>query len=146
METLTALVSAIVAGASVALKETTSTAIKESYQTLKAYLATKYPAVNLANIEKKPESEAKQESLTEDLVDDRAHQDPQLAQLCIQLKQALKQHATPEQSKAIVAVTDSIVGNVTIGKISADHHAEFSIKDGSAQDIKIAEVSASQKY
>lgn len=145
MEQLTALVSAIVAGASVALKDTASTAIKESYQTLKGYLAQKYPEISLAGVEKKPESDAKQESLAEDLVEDKAHQDPQLHELCNLLKDALNQHATPEQSKAIVAIDDGIVGNVTIGKISADHHAEFSIKGSTAQDINIAEVSASQK-
>ncbi|ADJ29248.1 hypothetical protein [Nitrosococcus watsonii] len=92
MEPVIVIVSAFAAGAAVAVKSTTEQAIQDAYQGLKALIQSKYGDVALETLEKKPESEAKQASVAEDLTDADAGNDEELLDQAKALLDAIKAH------------------------------------------------------
>ena len=67
MEPLSAIVSAISAGAAAGLQGVASAAAKDAYDLLKVYLKSRFPAVSVSALEEKPESEGQKMVLEEDL-------------------------------------------------------------------------------
>jgi hypothetical protein len=67
MDPISLVVSTLAAGALAALKPTAEQAVKDAYGGLKSLIQRRYGSVDLSQIEKKPKSSSKQESVAEDL-------------------------------------------------------------------------------
>jgi hypothetical protein len=78
MDPVSIVVTALAAGAVAGLKPTAEQAVKDAYHGLKAVIQNKYKKANVQQLEEKPESKAKQESLAEDLRDAGAETDEEL--------------------------------------------------------------------
>lgn len=100
MDPITMIVLALAAGAAAGIKPTAEQAIKDAYAGVKALIQRKYAAVDLTPLERKPESEAKRESVREDLTDTGAGEDQELLESVNELLVALEKH-TPETAAAI---------------------------------------------
>jgi hypothetical protein len=92
MDPITIIVTALVAGAAAGLKPTAEKAIKDAYAGIKALIQRKYGDVGLVALEKKPESEAKRASVSEDLTDAGAGDDAELLEQAKALLDIIKQH------------------------------------------------------
>jgi hypothetical protein len=100
MDPITMIVLALAAGAAAGLKPTAEQAIKDAYTGVKTLIQRKYAKVDLAPLERKPESEAKRESVREDLADATAGKDQELLDKVDALLEALDKQA-PESVAAI---------------------------------------------
>jgi hypothetical protein len=138
---LTAITTAIAAGAAASVKDTAAAAVKDAYASLKALIRRKYAAVDLTAVEKKPDSETKRASLQEDLADAGAAGDAELRQLAQALADAVAKHA-PEAGPAIgVDLAQVKAAFLRVGSVEAEgtgvkvREAEFSsgIDIGSVQ-------------
>ncbi|MEW5930364.1 MAG: hypothetical protein AB1941_23125 [Gemmatimonadota bacterium] len=98
--TTTAVVTALATGAAAAAKDTAATAVKDAYAGLKVLIQRKYSGVDVTPVEKKPDSEAKRQSVAEDLADAGAENDTELKELARALVAALERDA-PEAAPAI---------------------------------------------
>ncbi|MEU1205474.1 hypothetical protein [Nocardia sp. NPDC005825] len=93
MEPLTTIVAtAIALGAATGLTDTTKQAIVDAYRGLKALIVQRY-RVEVAAVEKKPDSQSKLASLAEDLDDAGAGQDTELLVAAQQLIAAVRAQA-----------------------------------------------------
>jgi hypothetical protein len=92
MDPVTVIVSAIALGAASGLTETATAAVKDTYAALKGLITGRYPDVDVAAVENKPKSQAKRESLAEDLVDAGAEHDADLVEAARQVIAAVKAH------------------------------------------------------
>ena len=92
MDPITIIVTALVAGAAAGLRPMAEEAIKDAYAGIKALIQRKYGDVDLAALEKKPESEAKRASVTEDLSDAGAGDDAELLEQAKALLDTIKQY------------------------------------------------------
>lgn len=78
MEPVNVLVTALASGAAAALKPTAEAVIRELYEGLRSLIKRKYNSVNVAELEKKPDSDVKRASLAEDSKDAGADHDAEL--------------------------------------------------------------------
>jgi hypothetical protein len=80
MDAITAILTAVVAGATEAFGSTTKQAIQDLYAALKQHLQEKHPQAkgSLEALEKKPDSAAQKKSLKKDLQNSGAAQDSEL--------------------------------------------------------------------
>jgi hypothetical protein len=97
MDPITIIVTAVTAGAVAASKDVAAQAVKDSYAALKALIVRKFGqeadvADAIEGLEKKPESEARQSVLKEELETARAARDVDLVQQAQALLDLLKQH------------------------------------------------------
>jgi hypothetical protein len=92
MDPVTAIVSALALGASAGLNETASTAVQDAYAALKSLITGRYPGVDVAAVENKPESAPKRESLAEDLAEASADHDADLVEAARLVIAAVKAH------------------------------------------------------
>jgi hypothetical protein len=92
MDPVTVIVSAIAMGAAAGLTDTASAAVTDAYGALKGVLTGRYPRVDVAAVENKPESIPKRESLAEDLADAGAEHDAELVEAARQVITAVKAH------------------------------------------------------
>lgn len=72
MDPVSAIVGALVAGATAAASDTASQTIKDAYQGLKTLLVDTYKLASTALLEKKPSSSAAQEAVREEIQDTSA--------------------------------------------------------------------------
>lgn len=101
MDPITLIVTALVLGISTGLKPTAEQAVKDAYAGLKKLIQDRYNAkAGLEALENKPDSEAKKESLKEDLTDAGADQDPEVLEKAETVLQAVQEHA-PQAAAAI---------------------------------------------
>ena len=89
---VTLIVVALAAGAATGLKDTAASAIKDAYGALKGLLSRRYGSVNIGDVERKPESEAKRASVAEDLAAAGAGDDEELLELARQLVEAVREN------------------------------------------------------
>ncbi|MFE5286966.1 hypothetical protein ACFRAQ_18550 [Nocardia sp. NPDC056611] len=90
---MTAVVlSAIAAGALTGLTDTASQAIKDAYSGLKSLLSRKYSGVDVSGVERRPNSDAKKQSLAEDLEDAGVGGDSELAAAAVAVLEAIQRH------------------------------------------------------
>jgi hypothetical protein len=99
MDPITMIVATLAAGAAAGLKSTAEHAIKDAYASVKALIQRKYAKVDLGPLERKPDSEAKRESVREDLADTGAGEDKELLDKVNALLQALEKQ--PQETAAI---------------------------------------------
>jgi hypothetical protein len=92
MDPVTMIVSAIAMGAATGLTDTASAVVQDAYAALKGLIIGRYPDVDVAAVENKPESKPKRESLAEDLADAGAEHDADLVEAARQVIAAVKAH------------------------------------------------------
>lgn len=119
MEPVSIIVAALVAGAAAAFKDTAAQAIKDAYAGFKALIQRKYGGVSVDALERKPDSEAKQLSVREDLTDAGAGTDQELLDRAKALLDAVKTH---DQAAAAQL-------NINLDEVEA---AYFKLKDAAA--------------
>jgi hypothetical protein len=90
MDPVTMIVSAIAMGAAAGLTDTASAAVQDAYAALKGLITGRYPGVDVAAVENKPESTPKRESLVEDLREAGAKHDADLVEAARQVIAAVK--------------------------------------------------------
>ncbi|KIA61357.1 hypothetical protein [Nocardia vulneris] len=88
-----AVVAAIAAGALAGATDTATELVKDAYAGLKSAISRKYRDVDVTGVERRPDSEAKRESLAEDLEDAGAGGDSELAVAAAAVLDAVRQHA-----------------------------------------------------
>jgi hypothetical protein len=95
MDTVSALIAALVAGAVEAAKPTAAQLVKDSYAGLKGLITRRFgkAAVPMQAVEEKPESTARQAVLKEELEEAKVGQDGDVLKAMSQLVDALQQHA-----------------------------------------------------
>ena len=104
MDPITLIVTAIVAGVAAAAKPTAEQAVKDAYAGLKELIRRRFAddgdvTAALAQVEKKPESAGRQETLKEELADAGAGQDADVLEAAKELLALLEAHgAGPAQS------------------------------------------------
>jgi hypothetical protein len=89
MDPIAAIITAVVTGATVALKETASAAIRDGYNGLKTLLTRKYPSIDVNIVESKPESIQRQAVLREELSSAAVEHDVEVVQLAYELLRAV---------------------------------------------------------
>lgn len=108
---------AIISGAIASAKPTTEKAISDLYTGLKAVIRRKYNTISLESVEKKPDSEAKQASLREDLIEVNAIEDNELLQQAQLLLRAISDQP-PQVSQALgIKLEDVKAANIRLQEI-----------------------------
>jgi len=77
-DAVTVITSALASGAVAGVKDTAVKAIKDAYAGLKRLITDRYAQVDVSEVEKKPDSKPKRDSLAEDLADAGAGEDVEL--------------------------------------------------------------------
>lgn len=92
MDPITVIVSAVALGAAAGLGDAAAAAVKDAYAALKGLITRRYQGVDVAPVEKKPESELKRGSLEEDLVAAGASADEDLLEAARTVLAQVKAH------------------------------------------------------
>lgn len=100
VDPVTVIVSAVALGAAAGLKETATRAVKDAYAVLRKLISDRYQDVDVAPVEKRPDSAAKRESLEEDLAAAGAGRDGAL----LDAAQALITQVKAQDAAAAAAV------------------------------------------
>lgn len=100
MDPVTAMVTALALGASAALKETATSAVKDAYAGLKRLVIERYARSSVEALEEKPESKARREAVREDLEAKGAAADAEVVASMKELLRALTRH-DPEAGSVI---------------------------------------------
>jgi hypothetical protein len=138
MDPLSAIMTAIISGAVASAKPTTEKVISDLYGGLKALIQGKYSGVSLESVEKKPDSEAKQASLREDLLEaktadgNKATEDNELLKQAQALLKVISEQP-PQIAQAIgIKLEDVKAANVRLQEIivSGEQAAGVHIKHG----------------
>jgi len=120
MDPITVIVTALALGAAAGLQDTAPQVIKDAYNGIKTLILRKYGDVGLDKLEKKPDSQAKKDSVAEDLAAAHAEQDTELVTQAKNLVQLVDQHA-PETAAEINVKLDDIkaIGSFRLTDLSA---------------------------
>lgn len=142
MDPLTMIVSALAAGAAAGLKPTAEKAIKDAYEAVKGFVQRKYPKVDLTPIERKPESEAKRESVQEDLAETGAEKDQELLKEIMKLVEALKQSVPATAAVAAIGIDlkEIKTGSLKVRKVVSEGTGVKVEKSEFRGDIELGEV------
>jgi hypothetical protein len=89
MEVLTVIAAALAFAGGEAAKTVVAESVKDAYRAVKDLLSRKYPQLDLAPVEKAPESKARQAVLVEDLTNFGAAADPEFSPLAKRLVDAV---------------------------------------------------------
>jgi hypothetical protein len=100
MDPLTSIVTALAAGAAVALQSTVEQVVKDSYAALKGLIQRKYAQVDVNQLEANPSSKSRRGVVEEDLKAAGADRDAEVLQQAQALLEAI-QHQAPETAAAI---------------------------------------------
>jgi len=121
MDPVTAIVSAIVAGATAALKPTTEQAIKDAYQGLKSIIVNKWKNLNLSGIESTPDSKGQKLVLEEEIAKSDAGNDQQLIAAAQQLLSTIQQKDPDILLKIGLKLNDiTVKGNANIADVQGE--------------------------
>lgn len=142
MDPITMIVTALAAGAAAGLKPTAERAIKDAYASVKALIQRKYIKVDISPLESKPESEAKRESLREDLADAGALGDHELLDKIKALIEAVEKHAPAEAAAIGVDLKEVKAASLKIQKVTAEGTGVRVEKSEFSGDIDLGEVRA----
>lgn len=143
MDGIDQIITAIVCGASTIASGFGEKAVTDLYDGLKSIIKNKYRDVSLEQIEKKPESEAKQASLREDLLDINASVDVDLLNQSQQLLSAISQ-INESVAQAIGINLESVkAANIRLQEIlvTGEQAVGVSIKNAELSgDIEISKI------
>lgn len=142
MDYTTLLVTALIVGAVNATKDVAEQAVKDGYTGLKKLIQSRYKAVDVEQLEKNPESTARQEIIEEELTAVNASQDSELIQKAAELLETAAQTLAKEDLQIIgVEVVEVEGGNLTIRRVTSTGQGIL-IKKSKLGDIEIGEVDA----
>ncbi|MFD3427265.1 hypothetical protein [Nocardia fluminea] len=141
MDPVTAVVvSAIAAGAGAGTGDTAAQVIKDAYTGLKNLISRKFGDVDVAGLERKPDSDSKRASLAEDLEDAGAAGDTELAAAAAVLLETVRKHAP-----AVVVgvdVSGLVAAAVTISDVASTGDGVRVADSTISGDAKISGVRA----
>lgn len=144
MDPISAIVAAIAAGASAALKDTAAEAVKDAYSGLKALIARRFSTVDVDQLEREPSSELRQAVMADELTKSDADADAQaeVLEAAKALLSALETEA-PEAAAAVGVSLEQIkAANISIKEVIATGGGVF-IRDAEATgDINIEKIRA----
>lgn len=144
MEPVTAIVTALALGAAAGLKDTAERAIKDGYAALKSLVQHKYAKVDLAQLEKAPESTARRAVVTEELEAAGAVRDQEILRQAQKLIDEITAQA-PETAAAIgVDLEDIKAASLTIEDVIASGTGAKVKKAEVAGDVTIKGIRAGQ--
>jgi hypothetical protein len=116
VDPISLIVAAVAAGAAAGLKDSAADAVKQAYAGLKRLLSERH-GVDVVAVERKPDSEAKQASLKEDLSDAGAADDVELRDAARRLIEAVAEH-DPAAARAVgVDLEDVSAAFIRIGDV-----------------------------
>ncbi len=142
MDPISAIVAALAAGATAALKDSATDAIKTAYRGLKDLVAAKFSAVEVDQLETKPESEARRAMVAEDLEEAGASDDPELFAAAKSLLDHIAAQG-PEGTAAIgVDLKDIQAANLVIENVISAGHGVRAEKVVTTGDVRITGVGA----
>jgi hypothetical protein len=104
MEPISALVAIVAAGASAALSEVATDAVKSAYAGVKAILADKLRS--FSGLESAPKDEAKKQEVVEEMKQTAANDDPEVIDKIRELEAALRSTPPDVLQKSGVSITD----------------------------------------
>ncbi len=120
MDPITIIVTALALGAGAGLKPTAEQAIKDAYTGFKTLVLRKYGDIGLDALEKKPGSQAKKDSIAEDLADANADQDTELVQQAQAVIRVVEEHAPETKATIKLKVEDvEAAANFKISDLAA---------------------------
>ncbi|MFI1920291.1 hypothetical protein [Nocardia sp. NPDC020380] len=85
MDPVTIIATAVAVGAAAGLTDSAKQSVVDAYTGLKSLIARRYHDVDIKQVEGKPESLAKRESLAEDLADQGAGDDSELLEAAVEV-------------------------------------------------------------
>ena len=128
----TTIVAALVAGAAAGTTAVTTQAVIDGYAALKSLISRKFSAVDVAALEKKPDSEARQHVLAEELEEAGAARDEELKVKAVALLTAIEELQTKPEASALFdfaklrAMKNFEISNIrAIGAVLRAHEAIF---------------------
>lgn len=119
MDPIMLMAAALAAGAAAGLKPTAEQAVKDAYGAVKALLRRKYANVDLGQLERQPDSEAKRQSLAEDLQDSGAAEDQELIASVERLVETLESHDQTTAAAVGVNLEEVRAAFLSIRKVDA---------------------------
>lgn len=99
MDAVSMIVTALASGAVAGLKPAAEQAVKDAYDGLKSLIQRKFSQVDVAPLERKPDSESKQKSVAEDLADAGADKDVEVLRAAQELIRIIESNS-PEAAAA----------------------------------------------
>lgn len=128
MESLTLIVSALVAGATAALKDVAGTAVKDAYAGLKRLILDRYGeegdvAEAVEQVEAKPASEGRQMVLQEELAETAAPRDDEV----LRAAEALLAQVKPDAAASVTAEDHAIAVGGNIGGSVMNIHGDGNV-------------------
>ncbi len=141
MDPVTAIVAAIALGAAAGAKDVATQAIKDAYAGLKSLIASRYPKVDVAALEKAPESKARRSVVEEDLQAGAAGGDAELAAAARRLVELVQEHA-PAAAAIGVDFKDIAAVNLRLADIEATGTGVRVERGAFSGDIDISGVRA----
>ncbi|MEU8382024.1 hypothetical protein [Streptosporangium sp. NPDC048865] len=145
MEPVTLIVSAIALGATAGLQESAATAVKEAYEALKRLIRDRYQDVDVAPVERRPESEAKRGSLEEDLDAAGAGADDELLAAARRLVQEVRNHEPAAGAAVGIDLEGVEAAALRIGGVTSSGTGVRVRQGKFAGDIEINDVRAGQE-
>jgi hypothetical protein len=135
----TAIVAAVLAGATAGLTETSKKAIGDAYESLKGKIKEKFGADNklskaVTNLDEDPESKATQAVVEEKVVVLKAAEDQELVALATALTETIE--AQTGQPAGVI-IGGNIGGDVVTGKKTVQKAGKNAIQIGEARDVTI---------
>src|SRR3954471_15536672 len=106
MDPVSLIVMALASGAAAGLKPAAEQAVKDAYAAVKSLIQRKYAGIDLGQLERRPDSEAKRSSVAEDLKDAGAAQDQELLDGAKTLMDAVEQHDPAAAAAIGINLTD----------------------------------------
>jgi hypothetical protein len=120
MDPLTALVTAIVAGATVATKDAASQAVKDAYAGLRRILVDGYSLLSVKLLEKNPKNPAFEQAVKEELTTTKAAADSSIANAVKELTAALSREQPHVLSSSGIDLGNVVAAqNVLIERLAA---------------------------
>ncbi|EAM52138.1 hypothetical protein WH8501_16285 [Crocosphaera watsonii WH 8501] len=108
-----------------ALADLSKQTIKDSYNALKEACKKKFSETSdlakaVDNLENKPDSKGRQETLKEEIEAVNAHQDPEIIQLAQALLEKIKEQSPAQKNITMGNVTTKGEGNTTIANLKVE--------------------------
>jgi hypothetical protein len=142
LDPVSLIVTALAAGAAAGLKPMATEVIQDAYAGLKRLIQHKYADVDLGPLEQKPESNAKRESLREDLDVAGAGADEELLAQAQKVAALVQQHDPVVAAAIGVDLDDFEAANLRIRKVESEGTGVRVHKGRLTGDIEIGEVRA----
>lgn len=124
-----AVAAAVSAGATAGLTDTAKTAVADAYRSFKGLLARKYGSVDVAMVEAKPESLARQEVLEAELVEAGAESDSELRVAAEHVLRVVHKYAPQAAELVGVKLTRVKAGELEIARVKAVGASGVDAKD-----------------